>query len=89
MYQRLEVISRWLELQGLGHRTIPRRMRERLASSSIAEGSAAALDTFAEVLEPVKEYTRADTVGGYTQSTPLNRLVDSIPPESDRRPPLP
>jgi hexosaminidase len=84
MYQRLEVISRWLELQGLGHRSIPRRMRERLASSSTAEGSAAALDTFAEVLEPVKEYTRADTVGGYTQSTPLNRLVDSIPPESDQ-----
>jgi hexosaminidase len=83
MYQRSEVISRWLEFQGLGHRTIPRRMRERLASSLMAEGSAAALDTFAEVLEPVKEYTRADSVGGYTQSTPLNRLVDSIPPESD------
>ncbi len=83
MYQRLEVISRWLEFQGLGHRTIPRRMRERLASSLTVDGSAAALDTFAEVLEPVKEYTRADVVGGYTQSTPLNRLVDSIPPESD------
>ena len=83
MYQRLEVISRWLEFQGLGHRTIPRRMRERLASSLTVEGSASALDTFAEVLEPVKEYTRADTVGGYTQSKPLNRLVDSIPPESD------
>ncbi|MGA7414431.1 MAG: family 20 glycosylhydrolase [Bryobacteraceae bacterium] len=83
MYQRLDVISRWLEYQGLGHRTIPRRMRERLASSLAVEGSARALDTFAEVLEPVKEYTRADAVGGYTQSTPLNRLVDSIPPESD------
>jgi hexosaminidase len=83
MYQRLDVIGRWLELQGLGHRAIPRRMRERLASTSTAEGSSQALDTFAEVLEPVKEYTRADSVGGYTQSTPLNRLVDSIPPESD------
>ncbi len=83
MYQRLEVISRWLEYQGLGHRTIPRRMRERLASSLTAPETASSLDTFAEVLEPVKEYTRADVVGGYTQSTPLNRLVDSIPPESD------
>jgi hexosaminidase len=82
MYQRLDVISRWLEYQGLGHRTIPHRMRERLASSMTAGGSAATLDVFAEVLEPVKEYTRADVVGGYTQSTPLNRLVDSIPPES-------
>jgi hexosaminidase len=83
MYRRLEVIGQWLEFQGLGQRTIPRRMRERLASTSTAEGGAPALDTFAEVLEPVKEYTRADAVGGYTQSTPLNRLVDSVPPESD------
>jgi hexosaminidase len=83
MYQRLEVISRWLEYQGLGHRAIPRRMRERLASSFMPEGGADALETFAEVLEPVKEYTRADIVGGYTQSKPLNRLVDSIAPESD------
>jgi len=83
MYQRLAVISRWLEYQGLGHKTIPRRMRERLASSLSVEGSATSLETFAEVLEPVKEYTRADVVGGYTQATPLNRLVDSIPPESD------
>ncbi len=83
MYQRLEVVSRWLEYQGLGHRTIPRRMRARLASSLATAGSTNALDTFAEVLEPAKEYTRTDVVGGYTQSKPLNRLVDSIPPESD------
>jgi hexosaminidase len=83
MYQRLELVSRWLEYQGLGHRTVPRRMRARLASSVASAASVNSLDTFAEVLEPAKEYTRTDIVGGYTQSKPLNRLVDSIPPESD------
>jgi hexosaminidase len=35
----------------------------------------------AEVLEPVKEYQRGQTAK-YTQFTPLNRVIDAIPPES-------
>jgi hexosaminidase len=35
----------------------------------------------ASVLEPVKEYKRGQTAK-YTQQTPLNRVIDAIPPES-------
>lgn len=78
MYERLAVTSRWLEFHGLKHRDCLRLMRERLASG----GSVDALERFAEVLEPIKGYTRNEDGERYTQSTPLNRLVDSIPPES-------
>ncbi len=79
MYRRLEMTSRWLTWSGLHQREIPREMQERLTG----EEPVTPLRTFASTLEPVKEYTRTDTVGGYTTSTPLNRLVDSLPPESD------
>jgi len=79
MYRRLDATSRWLESYGLRHNEIPREMQERLAGPQ----PAAPLRIFASTLEPVKEYTRTDKVGGYTTSTPLNRLVDSVPPESD------
>jgi len=44
----------------------------------------AALKTLADVLEPVKDYTRGETTS-YTAitTTPLNHLVDAVPPESD------
>jgi len=88
MYERLAVTSRWLEFQGLRHRECLRLMLERLAAGggAAADGvdrSLEALERFAEVLEPVKGYTRNEDGQKYTQSTPLNRLVDSIPPESD------
>jgi hexosaminidase len=79
MYERLGVTSRWLELNGMRHRQCLSLMQERLAVG----GSLEALGRFAEVLEPIKEYTRNENGEKYTQSTPLNRLVDSIPPESD------
>jgi hexosaminidase len=43
----------------------------------------AALHTLADVVEPVKDYTRGDTATAVpTSLSPLNRLVDAIPPES-------
>lgn len=88
MYVRLGVTSRWLEFHGLGHRQCLRLMLERLAAGGgvTADGgdsSLKSLERFAEVLEPIKGYTRNENGEKYTQSTPLNRLVDSIPPESD------
>jgi hexosaminidase len=88
MYDRLAFTSRWLEFHGLRHRESLRLMRERLVaggdlSAHDAHDSIEALDRFAEVLEPIKEYTRNEDGEKYTQSTPLNRLVDSISPESD------
>jgi hexosaminidase len=77
MYRRLEMTSRWLEWIGLTHRSNLRLMRQRLAGTMPSQP----LDVFASVLEPVKGYSRH--AEKYTTSTPLNRLVDSIPPESD------
>ncbi len=80
MYRRLAVVSRWLETSGTGvrHRANYPIMMERLAG----DRAASALKVLAGAVEPVKEYRRGDT-GRYTQFTPLNRLVDAIPPESD------
>ncbi|MBV9158034.1 MAG: family 20 glycosylhydrolase [Acidobacteriaceae bacterium] len=77
MYRRLEVTNRWLEWLGLTQRSGLELMRQRLAGGMPYQ----ALDVFASLLEPVRGYSRhADR---YTTSTPLNRLVDSIAPESD------
>jgi hexosaminidase len=76
MYQRLELTNRWLEWLGLTQRSNLRLMRQRLAGSM----PVAPLDIFASILEPVKDYARQSH---YTSFSPLNKLVDSIPPESD------
>jgi len=77
MYRRLAITNRWLEWLGLTQRSNLELMRQRLAGTEAAKP----LDTFASVLEPVKGYSRH--AENYTSSTPLNRLVDAIPPESD------
>ena len=77
MYDRLAFTSRWLEWLGLTHRSALVLMRQRLAGSLPVEP----LDTFAEMLEPVKGYERHR--GGWGAATPFNHLVDAIPPESD------
>lgn len=77
MYRRLYVMNHWLEWLGLTQRSNLELMRQRLAGTL----SYQSLDTFASIVEPVKGYSRnAET---YTNSTPLNRLVDAIPPESN------
>lgn len=77
MYKRLELVDHWLEWLGMNHRTNLERMRVRLASGQ----SSPELDLFASILEPVKGYKRYETPFGL--STPFNRLVDAIAPESD------
>ncbi len=78
MYRRLEVASENLKVAGVLHQTEYRAMLERLAAGKDAQ----ALRTLADVLEPVKGYTR--THGNtYETTTPLNRLVDAARPESD------
>lgn len=77
MYRRLAVTNRWLESLGLTERSNLELMRQRLAGSMPYQP----LDRFASILEPVKGYARH--AEKYTSATPLNRLVDSIPPESD------
>ena len=75
MYQRLEVVDRWLEWLGLTDRSSLLLMRQRLAGGM----PMASLNMFASALEPVKGYARQHH---YTSLSPLNHLMDALPPES-------
>ena len=83
MYARLRVVSDRLEWLDLTHRTYYRKMLHRIAGGSTPE-EFAALRTLADVVEPVKDYTREQTATVEpTSQQPLNRIVDAIPLESD------
>ena len=79
MYRRLQLLSLQLEALGLRHRRAPELLLQQLAGT----GSVAPLRTLAEVIEPVKEYKRHFQGFTYTTATPLNRLVDAAPAESE------
>ncbi|WP_170172642.1 beta-N-acetylhexosaminidase [Hymenobacter rigui] len=80
MYRRLALLSPQLETLGLQHRKAPAQLLQQLAASTAA---VVPLRTLAQVLEPVKEYKRHFQGFKYTTQTPLNRLVDAAPAESD------
>ncbi len=77
MYRRLDATVRRLELEGLEHRAGPRRMLARLAHY----GPLAPLEAFAALLEPLGGSGRSRS-RQYTSLVPLNRMVDTVPPES-------
>jgi hexosaminidase len=78
MYERLAVESLRLEWLGLKHRSYYPIMLERMAG----EQSAHSLRALADIVEPVKEYSRGEA-RDYTSLTAYNRLVDAAHPESD------
>jgi hexosaminidase len=78
MYRRLEAVSQDLEFLGLIHNRANRMMLERLRGG----GDVQTLLVLSQVLEPVKDYGREEA-RDYDSLTPLNRLVDAVPPESD------
>src|SRR5246500_4548805 len=83
MYARLSIHSEQLEWLGLTHRTYYRKMLQRIAGPATPE-EFAALRTIADVVEPVKDYTREQTAPVEpTSQNPLNRVVDAVPLESD------
>jgi hexosaminidase len=83
MYARLNFVSARLEWLGLTHRTVSRHMLQRLAGPATPM-EFAALRTLTDVIEPVKDYTRERTAPAEpTSATPLNRVVDAVPLESD------
>jgi hexosaminidase len=83
MYARLDFISARLEWLGLTHKSYYHKMVQRIAGPSSPEESAA-LRTLADVVEPVKDYTREQTAPVEpTSATPMNRVVDAVPLESD------
>jgi hexosaminidase len=84
MYGRLTVESARLEFLGLTHRSFYARMLRRIAGPSATPEEFAALKALADLAEPVKDYTRERTAPAEpTSRTPLNRLVDAVPLESE------
>jgi hexosaminidase len=83
MYTRMNAIAARLEWLGLTHGKSYRVMLQRIAGPSSAE-EFSALRTLADVVEPVKDYTRrATALAEATSATPLNRVVDAVPLESE------
>jgi hexosaminidase len=79
MYRRLALLSRELDGVGITHHSGRAFMLARLTGNQ----SPQSLKTLADVVEPIKHYGRPHT-RLYTSSTPLNRLVDTVPPESEK-----
>jgi hexosaminidase len=79
LYRRLGLVSAELETLGLRHRRAPQQLLTMLAAGQKVEP----LQTLAAVLEPVKEYKRHFQGMKYSTETPLNRLVDAAPAESE------
>jgi hexosaminidase len=83
MYARMNAVGARLEWLGLTHNANYAPMLQRIAGAATPR-EFAALHTLAAVVEPVKEYTRQETAPSKpTSATPLNRLVDAVPPESE------
>src|SRR5213080_3098810 len=83
MYARLDFVSTRLEWLGLTHKTSYWQMLHRIAGAATPE-EFAALRTLTDELEPVKDYTREQTAPAEpTSLTPMNRVVDAVPLESD------
>jgi len=82
MYSRLLLISQRLEWVGLNYRSSQRKMIERMAGAASPEETAA-VQSLVEALEPLKDYSREGIGAEPTSQTPLNRVVDTVSPESD------
>ena len=80
MYTRMNAVSYDLEWLGLTHNSARTQMLQRMAGN----GDIAALRVLADVVEPVKNYTRWDDAKGPIDfHTPLTRMIDAVSPESD------
>jgi hexosaminidase len=81
MYTRLDMLSRRLEWLGLTHRSAVVLAFYRMTGTN----DITALRTLADVVEPVKDYARMNSLKTvWDFRGPLNRLVDIAAPESDQ-----
>jgi hexosaminidase len=78
MYSRLAVVSQRLEYYGLEHRSGTRLMMERMSGGEVPKP----LKVLAAVVQPPQGYVQGG-LREYHPFTPLNRLVDAVPPESE------
>lgn len=79
MYQRLAIQQQRLSFYGLPSQAINLALLQRV----IGTGDLSPLLVLAKVVEPTKEYVR-ESLRDYDSFTPLNRLVDIVPPESEQ-----
>ena len=78
MYERLAIISQKLDYYGLRHRLITEEILERMSGDPDPEP----LKVLSAVVQPPRLYQRQE-LRTFTDFTPLNRLDDAVPPESD------
>ena len=78
MYARLPAISHELGYLGLRNGSVRVDMLERMSGQSDVR----ALEVLAEAVQPPRDYVRG-SLKTYDQFTPLNRMVDAVPAESD------
>ncbi len=80
MYERMTQVNPRLGWLGLTHNSAYVPMLQRIAGAD----DVSALKVLADVVEPVKNYSREElATEPATSATPLNRLVDAARPESE------
>ncbi|WP_158941594.1 beta-N-acetylhexosaminidase [Granulicella sp. S190] len=79
MYRRLAIVSNDLEYSGQTYEA----MREQMLRRMVETPEITPLKVLASVVEPPKEYAR-ESLASYDSFTPLNKMVDAVPAESDR-----
>jgi len=78
MYRRMAAVSQKLEYCGLEHNSFMLPMLQRMSGELDPKG----LEVLASAVQPPEGYEREDG-REYTTLSPLNRLVDAVPPESE------
>ena len=79
MYARMYAVSDKLEAYGLRHQSITPRMLQRMSGKNDPNY----LAVLASAVQPPEGYER-ESLREYDWHTPLNHLVDAVPPESER-----
>jgi hexosaminidase len=79
MYERLNTLSQKLAYYDLPYQSVSEQMLSRLSGYP----DPAALRVLASVVQPPRDYVR-EGLKSYDAFSPLNRLVDTVPPESDK-----
>ena len=78
MYERMTIVARQLVYHGLRPDAVLDDMLQRMSG----DADPAALRVLAAVVQPPRNYERQQ-LREYSDFTPLNRLGDAVPPESD------
>jgi hexosaminidase len=79
MYRRLAIVSQHLQYYRLNHETITLLMLQRMSG----ESDPRYLQVLADAVQPPEGYQR-ESLKQYSTSSPLNRLVDAVPPECEQ-----